>query len=58
MLNKVVDQFGKDHTYSAMSPTLNHAHPDDSYSRIPYDKGHIFLTYLEQQIGRPQFSNF
>lgn len=55
MLLKVVDTFGKDHAYSAMSPILNHAHPDDAYSRIPYDKGFIFLTYLEHQIGRPQF---
>lgn len=28
-------------------------HPDDSFSLVPYEKGYIFLRYLEDLVGGP-----
>jgi aminopeptidase N len=33
-------------------------HPDDVFSTIPYDKGALFLTELEQKVGRAAFDKF
>ncbi len=32
--------------------------PDDVFSRVPYVKGHLFLTWLEQRFGRERFDKF
>lgn len=35
---------------TALVPDLKETHPDDSFSRIPYELGHTFLYYLENEI--------
>ncbi len=32
--------------------------PDDVFSSVPYEKGRLFLVYLESKIGREKFHNF
>lgn len=32
---------------------LDGVHPDDSFSSIPYEKGYVFLRYLEKLVGGP-----
>lgn len=32
--------------------------PDDAFSRVPYEKGHTFLFYLESIVGRDSFLNY
>lgn len=34
-------------------PDLTGVHPDDSFSRVPYEKGSLFLRYLEDLTGGP-----
>ena len=36
-----------------MVPKLTGVHPDDAYSTIPYEKGAVFLFYLETLLGGP-----
>ena len=33
-------------------------HPDDVFSNIPYEKGALFLTELEHEVGRKAFDKF
>jgi len=32
--------------------------PDDAFSDIPYEKGYLFLEYLESKVGRERFETF
>ena len=32
--------------------------PDVAYSTVPYEKGYLFLRYLEETVGRPAFDKF
>lgn len=36
---------------SAMVPNLAGIHPDDAFSTVPYEKGSLFLFYLETLLG-------
>lgn len=36
-----------------MVPKLSGVHPDDAFSRVPYEKGSLFLFYLETLLGGP-----
>jgi len=38
-----------------LAPDLRGRHPDDGFSAVPYDKGALFVTELEQRVGRDQF---
>jgi leukotriene-A4 hydrolase len=50
--------FGLDHPYSSLHPTLKGDNPDNSFSEVPYEKGFQFLTYLESLIGPEMFQTF
>ena len=50
-----VDRFtgnNEDHL-TVLRPTLTNVHPDDAFSRVPYEKGSAFLFYLETLLGGP-----
>lgn len=36
-----------------MVVTLEDVHPDDAFSKVPYEKGSLFLRYLEDLLGGP-----
>ena len=34
-----------------LEPDIDDIDPDDAFSRVPYEKGSLFLLYLEQLVG-------
>ena len=44
--------------YTKLCPNLEGIHPDDAFSKIPYEKGSLFLFYLEQQVGEENMMNW
>lgn len=53
-----INNYGIDHEFTKLVPTLNGVDPDDSFSSIPYEKGFNFLYYLERTVGSEQFLSF
>ncbi|XP_049876833.1 LOW QUALITY PROTEIN: leukotriene A-4 hydrolase [Pectinophora gossypiella] len=49
----VKEQFTPNDPLTRLVPDLNGIHPDDSFSRVPYEKGSLFLRYLEDLVGGP-----
>lgn len=43
--------FGTAHNFTRLCPCLTNVDPDDSFSRIPYEKGFHLLRYLETVVG-------
>lgn len=39
-------------------PDLRGRDPDDVFSKVPYEKGYLFLRYLESKVGREKFDEF
>lgn len=52
-LGDAIEQFkGLDQlSLTAMVPRLSGVHPDDAFSTVPYEKGSLFLFYLETLLG-------
>lgn len=42
---------GDDSPLTKLVPDLKGLHPDEAFSRVPYEKGSLFLRYLEQCVG-------
>lgn len=43
-----VHELGESHNFTALVPDLSgNVDPDDSFSKIPYEKGFYFLYYLQ-----------
>ena len=42
---------GPTNPLTALVPNLIGVHPDDAFSRVPYEKGSTFLWYLEDTVG-------
>ena len=41
-----------------LAAELEHRDPDDGTSRVPYEKGHQFLRFLEARVGRARMDAF
>jgi aminopeptidase N len=41
-----------------LQPDLKGRDPDDASSRVPYEQGALFLTFLEAKVGRDAFDRF
>jgi leukotriene-A4 hydrolase len=39
-------------------PDLRGRNPDDVFSEVPYEKGYLFLRFLESKVGRQKFDDF
>ena len=50
---RTVVDIGPEHEYTKLRPNLEGVDPDDAFSKIPYEKGSLFLFYLENQVGGP-----
>lgn len=50
-LLKNVQYLAKTPGLTKLCPDLTNISPDDAFSRIPYEKGSLFLHYLEQVVG-------
>ena len=48
-----VNRLGENNPLTKLVLNLENVHPDDSFSEIPYEKGHTFLKYLENVVGGP-----
>ncbi|XP_033105595.1 leukotriene A-4 hydrolase-like [Anneissia japonica] len=49
-----VKEYGEEHEFTKLIPFLEGSDPDDSFSSVPYEKGHTFLFYLETLVGGPE----
>lgn len=45
--------FGASNPLTNLVCDLKGIHPDDSFSRVPYEKGSLFLRYIEDLVGGP-----
>ncbi|CAF4914140.1 unnamed protein product [Pieris macdunnoughi] len=53
-LTETINQnLGPTSPLTQLVPDLNNTHPDDAFSRVPYEKGSLFLRYLEDLVGGP-----
>ena len=57
-LQKDIDKFGKHSPLTKLKTDLLGVNPDEVFSRIPYEKGFLFILLLEKTIGRGTFDNF
>lgn len=57
-LEDSIERIGKDHEFTKLVTNLKNEDPDDAFSSIPYEKGYVFLDYLEKLIGREEFDKF
>ena len=48
-----VGNFGETNQFTKLCPCLKNVDPDESFSSIPYEKGHMFLYHLEELLGGP-----
>ncbi|CAD8186935.1 unnamed protein product [Paramecium octaurelia] len=49
--------FGLNSNFSSLHPDTTGLNPDDSFSKIPYEKGYQFLSYLESIVGEADFQS-
>merc|ERR1740129_516112 len=57
-LNNTVKSLGKNNPYTSLVVNLTNSTPDDAFSSIPYEKGSVFLWYLESLVGENKMENF
>ena len=57
-LQDSVTGFGNTHEFTKLVIDLKGKDPDDAFSKIPYEKGYTFLSYLESQIGKDKWNRF
>jgi leukotriene-A4 hydrolase len=50
-MREAVNDFGEDNQLTKLIPNLTDVDPDDSFSSIPYEKGHMLLYLLETKLG-------
>ncbi|GLV43345.1 uncharacterized protein CBL_03888 [Carabus blaptoides fortunei] len=52
-LQETIKKMGETNALTKLVLDLKGVHPDDSFSVVPYEKGHIFLRYIESVVGGP-----
>jgi leukotriene-A4 hydrolase len=57
-LQDELERLGTDSLFTKLKTNLKGVDPDEAYSRIPYEKGSLFLTLLEETAGREKFDIF
>ena len=57
-LEGTIKDFGNDDKYTSLYVNLSGANPDDAFSDVPYEKGYLFLKFLEEKYGRENFDTF
>ena len=50
--------FGESKSFTSLQPDLLGRNPDDSFNKVPYEKGFNFLYYLEQLVNKNNFQGF
>jgi leukotriene-A4 hydrolase len=57
-LSDSIDRYGEEHEFTKLVLDLKGKDPDDAFSSIPYEKGFVFLYYLEKLIGKAKWDKF
>ncbi len=57
-LDDALASFGPDSPFTCLKTNGEGKDPDEFYSLVPYEKGFLFVTLLEQTVGREQFDQF
>ncbi|RMZ79388.1 hypothetical protein DV738_g3382, partial [Chaetothyriales sp. CBS 135597] len=57
-LRDSIAQYGEDNEFTRLVVDLKGKDPDDAFSSIPYEKGFLFLYYIETLIGQDLFDTF
>ncbi len=57
-LERHIRDFGPDSPLTRLRTDLSGVDPDEVYSLVPYEKGFLFVTLLEQTVGRERFDAF
>ncbi|KAF1982649.1 leukotriene A-4 hydrolase [Aulographum hederae CBS 113979] len=57
-LKDSIDRYGEDHDFTKLVVDLKGKDPDDAFSSIPYEKGFVFLYYLEKLVGIEKWDKF
>ena len=57
-LEEELERFGEGSPLTRLQTDLLGADPDEVYSRVPYEKGFLFVTLLEQTAGREAWDAF
>ncbi|KAK5088533.1 Leucyl aminopeptidase yscIV [Lithohypha guttulata] len=57
-LTDSIKNFGETHEFTKLIVDLKGKDPDDAFSSVPYEKGFVFLYYIEKLIGQDQFDKF
>ncbi len=52
-LQEEIKSMGETDPMTWLVPDLTGIDPDDAFSRVPYEKGSAFLSYLEELLGGP-----
>ena len=46
-----MEDYGETHKFTQLVPDLQGTHPDEAFSRVPYERGSALLYYIETLIG-------
>ncbi len=57
-LEAEISRFGETSPLTRLRTDLEGVDPDEVYSRIPYEKGYLFVRRMEDAIGREAFDRF
>jgi leukotriene-A4 hydrolase len=57
-LTDAVKEFGEENEFTKLVVDLKGKDPDDAFSKVPYEKGFIFLFYLENLLSKESFDKF
>ncbi len=57
-LDDAIEQFGADSPFTRLQTESWGADPDEFYSLVPYEKGFLFVSLLEEAAGREAFDVF
>ncbi|KAF0711256.1 hypothetical protein As57867_005328, partial [Aphanomyces stellatus] len=57
-LQESIDDYGADHEFTKLVPTLDACDPDDAFSSVPYEKGFNLLYFLSKLVGDDLFEGF
>ncbi|MCK5799750.1 MAG: M1 family metallopeptidase [Deltaproteobacteria bacterium] len=57
-LDEEVKRVGADSPFTHLETDLAGTDPDEVYSVVPYEKGFLFVTLLEAEVGREDFDAF
>jgi len=51
-LKEAMERFGPDSPYTRLKTPMEGVDPDEVYSEVPYEKGFLFVSLLEETLGR------